>query len=225
MIKASPRPRPRATASLQAVKQEAVQDAITNAALDLFFAQGFDGTTVEQIAQAAGVSRRSFFRYFASKSDVIGQLSVALGPFLSSAIADAPRTYIPMEVVRDAVLRVASAAAEFPRTKQLLRITEAHPAARQAQLARNGEVEDHVAAAFAARLKAPANTAAPRVLAGVTLSFVQVVLRLWLEQDGADAAEIAEQVLADFASLVGPESSGSHSAKKLGVTGSGRRSG
>ncbi len=197
-------PRPRAKVPLQEAKQELVRDAITNVGLDLFSAQGFDDTTVEEIAQAAGVSRRTFFRYFSSKSDVIGQISVALGPFLSSAIAAAPRTYSPLEVVRDAVLRVASAAAEFPRTKQLLRITEAHPQARQAQMARNGEIEDHVARALATRMKAPPNSGPPRLLASLTLSLVHLVLRFWLEQEGADVAEIAEQVLTDFAQLVRP---------------------
>jgi AcrR family transcriptional regulator len=198
------RRRPAAAPSLSEAKQELVREAITNAALDLFFAKGFDDTTVEEIAQAAGVSRRSFFRYFSSKSDVIGQISVALGPFLSSAISAAPRTYSPIDVVRDAVLRVASAAAEFPRTRQLLKITEAHPAARQAQLARNGEIEDHVAQAVAARMKAPVNSGPPRLFASLTLSLVHVVLRLWLEQESADVAEVAEQVLEDFAHLVAP---------------------
>ena len=199
---------PHAPTSLSEAKQEIVRDAITNAALDLFFAQGFDETTIEDIAHAAGVSRRTFFRYFSSKSDVIGQISVALGPFLSSAIAAAPRTYAPLEVVRDAVLRVASAAAEFPRTKQLLKITEVHPQARQAQMARNGEIEDHVARALAAHLKAPLNSAPPRLLASLTISLVHLVLRLWLEQESADIAEIAEQVLTDFAHLVRSDTTG-----------------
>jgi AcrR family transcriptional regulator len=193
----------RAKLTLQEAKQDLVRDAITNAALDLFFAKGFDETTVEEIAKAAGVSRRTFFRYFSSKSDVIGQISVALGPFLSSAISAAPRTYSPLEVLRDAVLRVASAAAEFPRTKQLLRITEAHPEARQAQMARNGEIEDHVARALAPRLKAPLNRGRPRLMAGLMVSIVHIVLRLWVEQENADVAEVAEQVLTDFQQLFG----------------------
>src|SRR5918994_4991755 len=45
--------------------------AVVAAAIDLFLEQGFDATSVEQIAQAAGVSRSTFFRQFGGKDDVV----------------------------------------------------------------------------------------------------------------------------------------------------------
>lgn len=48
-----------------------VRSALALAALDLFAAHGFEATTVDQIADAAGVGRRTFFRYFGSKEDVV----------------------------------------------------------------------------------------------------------------------------------------------------------
>lgn len=48
-----------------------VRGALALAALDLFASQGFDATTVDQIADAAGVGRRTFFRYFRSKDEVV----------------------------------------------------------------------------------------------------------------------------------------------------------
>ena len=48
-----------------------VRAALAVAALDLFAAQGFEATTVDQISEAAGVGRRTFFRYFRSKEDVV----------------------------------------------------------------------------------------------------------------------------------------------------------
>src|SRR5580704_3163592 len=50
-------------ATLQVRKQQLVRGAIYEAAIELFGKKGFDQTTVEEVAQAAGVSRRSFFRY------------------------------------------------------------------------------------------------------------------------------------------------------------------
>ncbi len=54
-----------------AVPTPAPQAAVVAAALELFAQQGFDQTSVEQIAQAAGVSRSTFFRQFGGKDDVV----------------------------------------------------------------------------------------------------------------------------------------------------------
>jgi AcrR family transcriptional regulator len=48
-----------------------IQTELTAVAQDLFVAQGYDGTTVDQIAAAAGMSKRTFFRYFPSKDDLV----------------------------------------------------------------------------------------------------------------------------------------------------------
>ncbi|MFI7166357.1 TetR family transcriptional regulator [Rhodococcus erythropolis] len=48
-----------------------VQTELTSVAQDLFVAQGYDDTTVDQIAAAAGMSKRTFFRYFSSKDDLV----------------------------------------------------------------------------------------------------------------------------------------------------------
>jgi AcrR family transcriptional regulator len=53
--------------SLQERKQELVRSELFNAAWQLFGERGYEATTVAEIAAAAGVSRRTFFRYYASK--------------------------------------------------------------------------------------------------------------------------------------------------------------
>ena len=75
---------------LQLRKQELVRDTIYDAAIDLFAAKGFDETTVEEIAQAAGVSRRSFFRYYASKDDLLAQSVVQYGSAITKAVETCP---------------------------------------------------------------------------------------------------------------------------------------
>jgi Transcriptional regulator len=68
-----------ALASLQERKQEFARNAIWDSAIDLFFEKGFDETTVDEIAVRAGTSRRSFFRHFESKSDLMAQPVVEWG--------------------------------------------------------------------------------------------------------------------------------------------------
>jgi AcrR family transcriptional regulator len=62
---------PVVAASLSEHKKRAVQQQVSAVALELFTEQGFDHTTVDEIARAAGMSRTSFFRYFATKEDVV----------------------------------------------------------------------------------------------------------------------------------------------------------
>lgn len=68
------------------------RNAVVAAALDLFAAQGFEATSVEQIAQAAGVSRSTFFRQFGGKDDVVFSdhdvLLAQLREFLAAAGRD-----------------------------------------------------------------------------------------------------------------------------------------
>jgi AcrR family transcriptional regulator len=57
--------------SLRARKKAATESALQEAALDLFVQKGYDRTTIEEIVREADVSRRTFFRYFGSKEEVI----------------------------------------------------------------------------------------------------------------------------------------------------------
>ncbi len=67
------------------------RNAVVAAALDLFVAQGFEATSVEQIAQAAGVSRSTFFRQFGGKDDVVFSDHDVLLSQLRTSLADGRR--------------------------------------------------------------------------------------------------------------------------------------
>jgi AcrR family transcriptional regulator len=69
-------------------KKTATRDRIRASALRLFGEQGYDATTVEQIAAAAGVSHMTFFRYFPAKEDVV--LSDNYDPLIAGYIAQTP---------------------------------------------------------------------------------------------------------------------------------------
>jgi AcrR family transcriptional regulator len=194
----------RASRSLQHRKQDLVRSAIWDAAVTLFADKGFDETTVDEVARAAGVSRRSFFRYFSSKSDLMGQGIVTYGDMITEAIAACPRSLGPLEVMRRTVGEVTVTAAAHPRVRKVAQIACTSVAAREAQLSRLAEVEDRVADAYSARRAMDAgDDLAPRLLAELTLSILDVTFREWLKRDHQDIAPTTERVFATLLHLVG----------------------
>ena len=84
-------------------KKTATRDRIRACALRLFGEQGYDATTVEQIAAAAGVSHMTFFRYFPAKEDVA--LSDSYDPLVASLIAQTPATLPTARRIRAALIQ------------------------------------------------------------------------------------------------------------------------
>lgn len=84
------------------------REFIAEAACELFLEQGYERTTVAQIAQRAGVSRSSFFNYFESKSDVFWSGLDARIAFLDGFLAAACPSQDASSVVSDAVREALS---------------------------------------------------------------------------------------------------------------------
>ncbi len=189
--------------SLQARKQQLVRDAIWDAAIDLFVQKGFDETTVDEIANAAGVSRRSFFRYFSSKNDLMAHSVVSYGAALTQAIQACPPDYLLANVFRETVRNIAKQSAPGSRTRKIMGIAAKYPAAREAQLARLAEVQEQVAEAFAARCeKSGEGNPIPQLLAGLTLSTLSATFRLWFHTEAEDICVTADKVLGQLGRLV-----------------------
>ena len=94
--------------------KRATRSALQDAATRLFAEHGFAGTTVRDIADAAGVTERTFFRYFAGKEELILDDILEWLPGLQSAIRDRPADEAPLQAVGEAVkglLRLAGARA------------------------------------------------------------------------------------------------------------------
>ncbi len=79
------------------------------AAVDLFTEQGYDATTVAQIAERAGVTKSTFFRHFPDKRELLVAGQEALSRLLSQGIAEAPETASPLEAVAAGLVRASSA--------------------------------------------------------------------------------------------------------------------
>src|SRR5579875_2390415 len=76
---------------------------LRDAATSLFLENGYEQTTVAEIAQRAGLTARTFFRYFADKREVLFAGSEALQEHLVAAVRAAPESATPMEAVAAAL--------------------------------------------------------------------------------------------------------------------------
>jgi AcrR family transcriptional regulator len=107
-----------------------VRAELAQAALELFVEQGFEATTIEQIAAATGLSRRSFHRYFASKEDVFGQWFVETGQQLAAALAARPTEERPWFALRrsfdDLVQWMSERPQSLPITRMILNTPALH---------------------------------------------------------------------------------------------------
>ena len=188
--------------SLQARKQDFVRDAIWAVAIDLFAEKGFEETTLDDIIVAAGTSRRTFFRYFESKRDLIAQPMVSYGASLTTAIASCPEGSSTAELFRHVVREVAQRTVADPRMRQVMAIAAKYPAAREAQLSRVAEVQDRIAEAFRQRSK---DDLTAHVLASLTLSALSLTYRVWFSQGKKDIASAAQKVFAELSKSIGDD--------------------
>jgi AcrR family transcriptional regulator len=185
--------------SLQERKQEFARNAIWDAAIDLFLEKGFNETTVDEIAEAAGTSRRSFFRHFESKSDLMAQPVVEWGDELTKAIDTAPSTISTKDLLREVVFRVADQSASNPRSRKLMEIAAKYPAAREAQLSRVAGVQDQLAQAFGRRYK---DNITAYLLAGLVVAVLSATHQYWFEKREKNISITAQKAFAALSKIV-----------------------
>src|SRR5688500_11186488 len=99
-------------ASLQDRRRRYVAQEIAQVAMRLFGERGFDDVTVDEIAAAAGISSRTFFRYFATKDEVVLQYQRRIQERLVEALAGRPAGEGPVTALRQAYLHTSRVAPE-----------------------------------------------------------------------------------------------------------------
>jgi AcrR family transcriptional regulator len=92
--------------SLRERKHEFVLKEIERAAWELFATVGFDRATVEEISRNAGVSRRTFFRYFKTKEELLSFSVEHFGERVAQRFAEMPKNRKPLVALEDAILSV-----------------------------------------------------------------------------------------------------------------------
>ena len=134
-------------------KRQLVSNELSEAALQLLALKGFDAVTIDEIAATAGVSKRTFFRYFASKEDVVVQFLADMGTGMRAALASRPIEEQPSASLQHTVwVSMAACADHSDRAMRVVQLILRTPALRARFLERQDQWRDDLAAELAQRL-------------------------------------------------------------------------
>jgi AcrR family transcriptional regulator len=184
------------------------QDRLRAAALELFVEHGYDDVTVTQITERAGLTRRTFSRYFTDKRDVLFAGSEQLPAAMSDAVHRADIALPPFQALLAALVDIGALFADLVP----------HAALRRAVIASSPELQERertkLAAVTEALTEALRERGAPasgaKLLAQVGVAVFQTAFERWTDQpDHADFAARVREAAAELAAgLAGmPESS------------------
>jgi AcrR family transcriptional regulator len=186
--------------SLRERKQDRTRRVIQAEALRLFAEKGFETTTVEEIAAAAEVAPRTFFRYFATKDEVV--FWPEYQPLLAGLVAARPATEPAVEAVCHAIVDGLGAFYEQDREAVLERLQLAFrtPKLRPRLWQQQARSARGVARVLAARLEAREDELEIRAMAGAIAAALWVAVEEWQAEDGKDnLAALIERALGTVA--------------------------
>ena len=181
--------------------QPGSRERLQAAALELFSEQGFERTTVAEIADRVGVTTRTFFRHFADKREVLFSYTEQHERQLADATAGAPAELSPLDAITAAVAgldlrEIAPRAVQ--RQRQM--VIAASPELAERELIKLNAL----AVAFANGLQRRGTEEATAFLAAQTgLAVFRTAYRRWIDADTeTEIAHIIDAVLADLRAIV-----------------------
>jgi AcrR family transcriptional regulator len=188
------------------------EDRLREAALELFLEHGYENVTVAQITERAGLTRRSFSRYFTDKRDVLFAGSERLPAVLARGVRHADSTLSSFEALLTALVDVASALADqAPLAAQRRAVVRASPELQERGRTKFAAITDAVADALRDRGTAESEAT---LLAQVGVAIFRTAFERWTDQPddvglpariGEAAAELAVSLgEVDFAALPRP---------------------
>lgn len=164
-------------------KRRETRQRITEAGIRLFLEKGYDAATLDQIAAAAGISRRTFFYYFKSKDEILLSLQSGVSDMLVDALREVPRDSRPIDAIRDAAIRVCALipADDMIRIDRLMRSSEAVQARKQASYV---EQEKALFAALCERWPDPARETGLRLVAMLAIGAMRLATEAFGREGG-----------------------------------------
>jgi AcrR family transcriptional regulator len=176
---------PEKAPDIRAIAKESVRVEIAEIAWTLFAEHGFDDVTVNEVAERAGISRATFFRYFKSKEEAVFLALDAMGAEIARALAARPAgedAWTALRCACDAALPNYSS--NPSRSLARLRLTLDTPSVRAHQLERQSHWRVMIGEALAERLGLPAGDLCVEAMAGAAIGALDAATSRWAEQDG-----------------------------------------
>ncbi|MEP7025497.1 MAG: mycofactocin system transcriptional regulator [Actinomycetota bacterium] len=169
-------------------------------ALRLFAEQGFDGTTIDQISAEAGVSKRTFFRYFSSKASVLwSEFDTEVGT-IRAALAAVPPQVPMMDAIRRAVVAANHYRAEdVPELRARMNLISSVPALQSSAATHYDAWERAISEFVASRIGQPAGSLYPLTVGRATLAASRAAYDRWSARADADLPLYLDAALAALA--------------------------
>ncbi|MET0221721.1 MAG: helix-turn-helix domain-containing protein [Tardiphaga sp.] len=174
---------------LRARKQQLTRQRITEAAMKLFLVHGFAATTLDDIAAAAEISRRSFFHYFASKEDVVTAWQDGSTDALVAAIAARPPNESMLTAAENAILTMARQL-DANKAMAMARLKRETPVLQAREQLKYEKMERAMAQALAARASGTSGQMRARLVAMITTGAIRIGSEGWLAQGAREKPEV-----------------------------------
>ncbi|MEU6592905.1 TetR family transcriptional regulator [Streptomyces sp. NPDC046881] len=173
--------------TLRERKKRRTRESLLRAALELFTSQGYEQTTIDEIAEAVDVSQRTFFRYFAGKEDVAFAVQKMTEAAFVAAVRARPPHEAPMKALRQAFLEGWETIRETVESVvpvelylRMYRTIESTPALLAVHLRRSAATEETIARVLAEREGVDVDTdPRPRLAVAVFGGVIRVSERQW----------------------------------------------
>ncbi|TXK19761.1 helix-turn-helix domain-containing protein [Homoserinibacter sp. GY 40078] len=175
------------------------QQRLAAAALELYAEQGFDQTTVADIAARAGVTERTFFRHFGDKREVLFAGSAELEATFGEAMADAPDTDSAFAAAGRGARAIAAMLTDIDHSRRRARAIAADPSLQERELLKMAAL--HSAAAEALRGRGVPEFTAALVADAAVAAFARG-FDAWIADGGvlSDHVDAALRTIADAVS-------------------------
>lgn len=185
-------------AGLRERKREQTRQRLTEVALKLFLANGYEATTLDDIAAAAEISRRSFFHYFASKEDVVVAWQDRSAEAMTAAIAERPADESMITAAENAILTMTRDLNPEDAIA-IARLKKETPALRDREQVKYEKMERAMAEALAARASDNAGQTRARLVAMITTGAIRIASENWLTQGAREKPEVlVRRMFADI---------------------------